>query len=208
MSIATNSIITYSDIAPIVLNSLKSVCCNIDSYSSNVPNRLRTGQGQVQVKDITTLPPSIDYYGGWIQQTFRFYANPSNLISIVTSSTVNSEWNTFLSTAGINSRSNKIIQTVDIGKIMGLFMQFMSYHVKPIYSRRQIYNTIESQALYQGCKYVTGTYTPTYTASSINPTSIPTINDSDITDVINKGFQANQLMTHCDNPNNHRCYLS
>ena len=204
MSIATNSIVTYSDITTTVLNSLKAVCCNIDAYDSNVPARLRTGQGQVQVKSLTSTVSA-----GASASTQRWYANPQNLITLVSSNVINSEWSTFLSDAGINSRSNKILQAVDLGKIMGLFMQFMSYHVKPIYSRRQIYDTIETNpGIYEGCKYVSGSYTPAYSASGINPSSIPAVNDSDIQDIINKGFQANQLMTHCDNPVNHRCYLS
>lgn len=208
MSIATGSVITWSDLTTLMLNSLKSVCCNIDSFASNVPTRLRSGQGQVAVKSLTS-----SVSGGASAKTNYWYANPSNLITTVTSATVDSEWTTFLSAAGINSRSTKIMQAKDLSLTVGLFQQFMSYHLKPVYSRRQIYNTLETNpGVFQGTKYITGTCTPKYTLTAIEPGNIPQVTDSDITNIINQSIYTPGsnwgMLDYTNNPNLHRCYLS
>lgn len=208
MSIATGQIITWSDFTGSVLSSIKSVCCNIDNVN-NVPTRLRSGQGQVAIGWVTT---SVN--AGGTAQTFTYYANPAaNLISAVSTSTVESEWSTFLSAAGANARSGKIIQALDLSKAMGLFMQFMSYHLKPVHSRRQIYNNLDgAQSVYSATKYVTGTVTPKYTLTAIEPSNIPTVSDNDIStmicqNIINSGINWGVLAAG-DDPKPYRCYLS
>ena len=184
MSIATGQIITWTDITTSLLSSLKSVCCNIDAYAAGVPIRMQSGQGQVNVKYVTT---TVNAGGG--AQTFTYKANPVNLISIVTASTVNSEWSTFLSAAGINARSSKIVQAKDFGLAMGLVQQFMSHHLKPVCTRRQIYNTLETNpGIFYGTKYITGSLTPKYTLTAIEPGNIPVVYDSDITNIVNNSI--------------------
>lgn len=208
MSIATGQTITWTDITSSLLSSLKSVCCNIDSFASGVPTRMRSGQGQVNVRYITT---TVNAGGG--AQTFTYKANPVNLISTVSTNTVNSEWSTFLSSAGINARSNKIVQAKDFGLAMGLIQQFMSYHLKPVCTRRQIYNTLETNpGIFYGTKYVTGTCTPKYTLTPVEPGNIPDTNNSDITNIIdncifNPGANWGMLDA-TNNPIPYRCYLS
>ena len=207
MSIATNSLITWADFSTQCLASIKGVCCNIGGYAANVPARLKSGQTAIVVKTQVRTRPS-GATGGNIQNS-DYTATPSNLISTVAESTVNAEWNTFLTAAGIDARSNKIIQAKDFTLAVALYMQFMSFHIKPIFTRLQIYNTLDGalSAPYEGCKYITGACTPTYTLTGINQGNIPEIENSDITNIINQNFQANKLFTHYDNPVNYKCTL-
>lgn len=208
MSIATNSIITWSEFSTTCLTAIKAKCCNIGNFASDVPARIKSGQGQVTVQTQTRSRPS-GQSGGTIQTSY-YYANPSNLVSTVTEATVNSEWNTFLSAAGINARSDKVIQARDLSLAISLYMQFMSYHLKPIYTRLQIYNTVDGarSAPYEGTKYVSGTCTPDYTLSGVNPGSIPDITNANIQDMVAKAFQVNRLFTRYDNAATYRSYLS
>ena len=206
MSISVGNIITWSDFATTCYSAIINTCCNIDSFK-NVPTRLQSGQGQLAVKTQTTGVP-----GSQATQTFTWYANPSNGIAIVTSVNVANEWNTFLTAAGIDVRSNKIIQAKELGLSMGLYQQFMSYHLKPVYSRRQVYNTVESQAVFQGMRYITGTCTPKYTLTAIDPSNIPDVTDADIISVVRQSFLhdgINYGMWDSEaDPVIARCYLS
>ena len=207
MSIAQNSLITWSDLSAKCLSSIKSICCNIGSYASNVPSRLRSGQGAVTVASVTAGKVG---GGSNIGAPFTYYwdASPrSGLIGIVTAATVDSEWNSFLNAAGIkiDSRTNKLVSARDLAYTIGLFMEFMSYHVKPVYSRRQIYNTIESQSVYQGCKYISGSFTPAYTLTPIEPSGNAEIDDSAVTTIIDRNLNAWWMMQKCNNPVPYRC---
>lgn len=207
MSIINNSIMTWSDLTATVVSSIASICCNVDSFASNVPARLRSGQGQVAVYTTTTQrakPQRVAY------ETWTYYANPSNLISTVASSTISAEWNNFCASAGINiSHNGKVIQGKELGDLIGLYMQFMAGHVKPIYSNRKIYNTIDGgQSTFQGCKYVAGTIIPDYSLTSISPSNIPIPSNSDVNTIISHDFAANRLFTRHDDPKIFRSYLS
>ncbi|MBO4622348.1 MAG: hypothetical protein J5691_00540 [Bacilli bacterium] len=212
MSIASNSVITWADFSTRCLAALKNVCCNIGGFASNVPTRLRSGQSQVAVYTQTRSRPS-GASGGTIVSSV-YYANPSNLISTVTEATVNSEWTTFLAAAGIDARSDTVIQMENMGQAIGLYQQFMSYHLKPIYSRRQIYNTLETNpGVFQGTKYIAGTCTPKYTVNPIQPNNVPGfISDAGIRKVVREGIVHDGvnygLIDRENNPVNHRCYLS
>ena len=74
--------------------------------------------------------------------------------------------------------------------IICLYMGFLSYHLKPIYSRRQIYNTIEAQSLFQGMQYISGTIKPIYKLRETSDPSIPLINPDtyDSTQMIKNNF--------------------
>ena len=217
MSIATNSVITWADLTTTVLNSLKSACCNIDSFAVNIPTRLRSGQGQVAVKSHTTvLTNTAGDQSGKNMVTHTWYANPSNLISVVASSTVNSEWTAFLKAAGIDARSNKTISVEDLGLAVGLFQQFLSYHLKPVYTRRQIYDTIETNpGVFQGTKYITGTATPKKVLTPVAPGEVPTLTNEDISGrygILRESIYHDNsnygLFDREANPVPYRCYLS
>lgn len=213
MAFITNTLITWKDFADTCYNAMVGVCCNIDSYAANVPTRLRAGQGQVQVYSITTNIP-----GSQSTQTNRWYANPNqnNLISVVSSNTVKNEWAQFLYDAGVRSsnnfatpdtsHTNKVMDGKEIGLMVGLYMQFLAYHVKPVYSRRQIYNTIETNpGIFQGSQYLDNAklgsgVTPKYTLSPIDPSTFPSITDADITNIVNQNFTANHLFASYNNP--------
>lgn len=182
MSINTNSIITWSDLATKCYNAIIDTCCNIDSFK-NVPTRLQTGNAYLAVKNLT-----VGISGSQSTRTFTWYANGENLVAIVPSSTVRSEWTTFLTAAGIDVHSNKIIQGKELGLVIGLYQQFLSYHLKPIYSRRQIYNTVEAQSIFSGTRYITGTCTPKYTLSGIDPANIPEVSNAEIQAMIRQNL--------------------
>lgn len=182
MAISTNSIITWADLTTKCYNAIINTCCNIDSFK-NVPTRLQNGNGYLAVRSIT-----VGISGSKSTQTFTWYGNGSNLVTIVASSTVSSEWNNFLSAAGINAHSNKVIQAKELGLAIGLYQQFLSYHLKPIYSRRQIYNTVEAQSTFSGTRYVTGTCTPKYTLTGIDPSSIPEVTNDEIRSMIRQNL--------------------
>ena len=182
MAINTDSTITWADLTTKCYNAIINTCCNIDSFKS-VPTRLQSGNGYLAVKSIT-----VGISGSKSTKTFTWYGNGSNLVSIVSSSTVSSEWNTFLTNAGINTRSNKVIQAKDLGLAIGLYQQFLSYHLKPIYSRRQIYNTVEAQSTFVGTRYVTGTCTPKYKLTAIDPGNIPEVTNAQIQEMIKQNI--------------------
>lgn len=202
MAINVNDQITWVDFITACFLNIKDICCNIDTYK-DVPENLRAGATQTAVKTLTT---SVN--AGGTAKTYTWYANPSNLIDLVSSDIVNSEWITFLTDAGIDTRSNKIIQANDLTLAVGLFMQFMSYHVKLIYSRRQVYDTVTAQTVFQSSKYVTGTVAPKYTLAGINANSIPTITDANITNIVNQNFTANELIKKYSNQSISRYQLS
>lgn len=172
MAISANSIITWADFATRCYNAMVSACCNIDSFKS-VPARIQSGSARVAVKTISNIGTA----GSESKWSATWYANPGNQISVVGSSTVSSEWNAFLSTAGINTRSNQLVKGKELGLAVALYMQFLSFHVKPVYARRQIYNTLETNSgIFQGMQYkpnsVVGTLSPYYKLSgsgAINP---------------------------------------
>jgi hypothetical protein len=170
MAISAGSTITWADFATRCYNTFTGQCCNIGSYYSNVPNRLRSGSGTPAIYTISNIGIA-ESESKW---SATWYANPGNLIQVVAVATVQSEWNAFLSAAGIDARSNELIKAKEFAMAVGLYMQFLAYHVKPIYSRRQIYNTVESQSNFAGVQYLSDSIlgaavTPYYNLRTTNP---------------------------------------
>lgn len=181
--IKTNEFITWRSLIEICFGAITSACCNIDTYK-NVPARLQAGQGQftVYTRDgIGITESNAKWSTSWT-------TTPANLISIVTSSSVDSEWRAFITAAGIDAHSNKIVQAKEMGLFIGLYMQFMAYHLKPVCSSRKVYNTAESQIPFYGTKYVNGTVAPLYTLPGIDPNNIPIMADSDIIEVVKRNI--------------------
>jgi len=222
MSIGTGQVITWNDFTSYILTAITTTCCNVgSSYPSGFPARLKSGQGSVAVKTIpTTSGGSYGHNHGnrWSQQNFNFYANPSNLVSLVSPTTITNsggtgEWDVFLKNAKIDSRSNKLIQAKDFGLAIGLFMQFLSYHLKPVYAKMKIYATLESVSTYSGTKYVTGTVSPKYQLNGVDPSgTIPEVTNNDITVLTEENFMNRGInwgmFDACYNPVNYRAYLS
>lgn len=213
MSISSGQLITWADLSSLCLQNIKSSCCNIGNVN-NVPTRLRTGQGATLVASTTITAagqnPSNNVLAEGTTTTYNWYAVPkSGLISAVAESTVNSEWNTFLSNAGINARSDNLVSAKEVALTVALYQQFISYHIQPISSRRQIYNTVETQSNFNHFKYVTGAVTPKYTLTGYTSetTASSEITNSDLNDIINKNFIVNEL-NHQNNQQNYRCVLS
>lgn len=232
MSIATDSRITWSELTTSVINSIKSVCCNIDNFAANVPANIRSGTStNFNVWDYPTTGSGHNY----VQQHLIFKAqNSINLINIVTTSTVNSEWSTFLNSAGLNSHSNKLIQTNELGLAIGLCSQFMAYHLKRIHSRRQLISGLTQSgstwysgtgSLFEGTKYVKnsdlgGACTPKYTSAGINSSlPVPTLNNENITETVRQNIINNSvtstsynsdkgILNRNGNPVLHRVYLT
>ena len=201
-NIVAGQTITWPYLIDSCLEAIKAISCNIGSYKG-VPTRLQSANaGEYTVKGITTGIPNSQS-----TQTFNYKTKGTNAISIVQESTVNSELSTFLSAAGINTRSNKVCQAKEVSLVIALFTQFMAYHLKPVYSTRQAYNTAETQSLFQGIKYVTGTVTPNYTLTAIEPDNIPVVTDTDIQNIVNNSFKTNQLLSHYENPVNYKDQL-
>lgn len=195
MSISANQVMTWSDFATTCFNSMKSVCCNIDSYSSSVPSLIRS-TSSTTVRSINCTRAD-----GSVAQTVSWTASMSNPVTTVSSSTVQSEWNTYLSNAGINTRSNKVIQLVDMCRAFALYKNFMAYHLKPIYSRRTVYNTSSygTQAVFQGVQYKTGSLTPAFTLTPIEQSSIPEMTNTNFTTALNNNIDSVNLMRRYQN---------
>lgn len=220
ISWASKTNVTVDDFIDTCLNAMIGVCCNVGAYSSDVPAKLRSGQGRVEVKRY-----SVGGDKDWREAVW--YADTANLISIVSRDTVVDEWKAYMVNAGIMkydadnnfvaNRTDKILSQKDLQLAIGLFMRFMSYHVKPVYSARQVYNTAETQVVFKGNKYVTGTITVP-DAEKIYGNSVPEqqlILDSDLVDnnapgkILNYGFNPDQLMKkYTSNNPVSRCYLS
>ena len=214
MALQNNNILTWNDLSNTFLNALIGACCNIDGYTSDVPSKLRDGQARVQVH--TTRVGDHDDY-----QNVNWFADTANLITTVSrTNNVEPEWNDFLTAAGISNRLNDIVAARDLELAIADFMQFLSYHVKPVCSIRQIYQEVETPYLYKANQYVTGaTPTPIYrfpyypTSDNQFEPSVPEqqVTDNDaINDVIAKGFNIQRLMERYNgtNPKVSRCYLS
>lgn len=184
MAINTNYIVTWTDLAKICYDAMISVCCNIDNVN-NVPFRLREGNGgRITVHSIN----GIGIRGSKAKWNTAWYGEGANLISSVSALKVNSEWDAFLTAAGINSRSNKVLQAKEIGLLVGLYQQFLAFHLKPVYSIREVYKTVEPQELFRGTRYVPGECIPKYTLTGIDPNNVPTISDTDIVEVLRQAI--------------------
>lgn len=170
-------IITWSQFASTCYDAIIAQCSNIGGYNS-IPGRIRDTQttNRVTVRQIT----NIGIANSKTKWSAAWYANPRNLISYVNRTDIQTEWNNFLSAAGIDSRSNELIKAKELGLTISLYMQFLSYHLKPIYSRRQIYDTVDgAQSVFQGIRYKTGTVTPYFKlkgTGAIDPDDYPTLN--------------------------------
>lgn len=204
MSILQGSVVTWTEFASACLSAIINAACNVGSdFKNGIPSEMRSTWGTARrevYRMVTTQSPSAP--GAWSQgtnypsQTHIWYANPGNLVSLVAQSTVESEWATFLNSAGINSRSGKVIQAKELTLAVALYMQFMAYHLKPVSSYRHIYNN--ANTLWQGQYYKTGTVTPKYTLTAIEVGNIPDVTDSDISNIINQNLDANQLISKYD----------
>lgn len=207
MAISTDNILTWQDFANTCLNAIKSVCCNVDNVNT-VPSYLRSGTATVRLSTTTPITYKVPQEDTGDTRTTYYYgwnAVPkSGLISAVAASTINSEWNTFLSAAGINSRSNQLISAKEFTLAVGLYMQFMSYHVQPVFFRGQIYGQNNQ---FKSNKYVTGTLTPTYTLSAVTESNA-SISDSDLTNIVNRNFNASQLMRHHGRTTPYYCQIA
>lgn len=178
--INTDEIITWRSLVEVCFDAIIEVCCNIDSYKG-VPTRLQDGQGR-----FTVLTKAINQTSSQSTRTATWTTTPTNLVSVVSSSTVSTEWVTFLTAAGIDVHSDKVVQAKEACLLIGLYMQFMAYHLKPVCSSRQVYNLAESQVPFSGTKYVSGTVAPAYTLPGINPSEYPVVTDADIENVVKK----------------------
>lgn len=204
MAIQNNNILTWTNLTDTFYNSMVSACCNIGGYSQDVPTKLRDGLRRTQVH-ATLVGDNRD------RLNVFWYADTANLITTVDITVVANEWNSFLTAAGIKSRSNKTVAAGDFGLAMADFMQFLSYHVKPICSIRQIYQEIETPYLYRANQYVTGTTpTPTYVFGGTDRPDQQNLTDNVVRNIVNKGFNVTQLMQKYNgtNPKIPRCYLS
>ena len=208
MALQNNNLITWSDLTSTFLNSLVSACCNVDGYSSDVPAKLRAGQARVQVHSTR-----VGDHDDW--QDVAWFADTTNLISIVNrngTDSVTTDWNNFLTAANITSRMNKIVAAKDLELAVADFMQFLSYHVKPICSMRKIYQEVETPYLYKANQYVSVGSNPT-PAYVIGGSSVPeqqVMADSDVANILSNGFNIAQLMEKYNrtNPKIPTCYLS
>jgi len=192
MTIGIGQIITWADLSATCLNSMKSVCCNIDEYKS-VPAILKTGTAKQLVYTWEGSIPSSES-----KRYYYFYATPGdNTIPLITSDTVNNEWTAFLQTAGIDIRSHKLVQSTDFGKAMGLYMQFMAHHLKHVYCKLQILRNGDST--FSGTKYLSdaqvGTLTPKYILNGVEPGYTPKPGELTYTRNTNEDLVYNQT-TH------------
>lgn len=199
MAIISGNKITWLDFQNAGLNAIKASCCNIDSIS-DVPSYARSDAQAVRVgTGQSTWKRSAHDYTDDYRTTYNYAWNgspTSGLISVVSTSTVNAEWSAFLSAAGISTRDSKFISAKDLTLATGLFMQFLSYHKKPVYIVGKMYSATSTFMAY---KYVTGTVTPKYVISGETDLAQAEITDNDLTNIINQDLQANQLMTFSNN---------
>lgn len=175
------NMITWSAFAQTCYDAILDTCCNIDTFKG-VPSNLQSTQGTANVYTISDIGISRSKS----KKSATWTATPHDLISLVTSTTVENEWHTFLTQAGVDVRSNKVIQAQEIGLLIGLYMQFMAFHLKPIYSRRQIFNA--STVLFQGTQYKSGDIFPNYTLTPVELNNIPDVTNVDIQDIVRKNL--------------------
>lgn len=201
-TVANQNLMTWAAFTQAGYEALVNACCNIGTYKEGVPAKLKsdyTGGNVCGYTGIGIAHSKSTFSVNWA-------ASPSNLIPLVASGTVSTEWNTFLIDAEIDIRSNKIIQAQEVGLVTGLYMQFMAYHLKPISSVRQIYNPDQAETSqfkyvqhttevsYQGTKYLTDTdlngnkVIPAYKLTGINPGNIPDVDDEDIQEIVDKNL--------------------
>lgn len=93
MPVNTGDTIVYQDLVNMVLNTVYSKCQNIDSIASSVPNELRNGYS----RRISSSSASA-----------TFTTNDS-FLSVVPRSTVQSQFNSFMSSRGVSMKPTAVI---------------------------------------------------------------------------------------------------
>ena len=104
--VANQNLMTWAAFTQAGYEALVNACCNIGTYKEGIPAKLKSGYTGGNVCGYTGIGIAHS------KSTFsvNWAASPSNLIPLVASGTVSTEWNTFLTDAKIDIRSNKIIQ--------------------------------------------------------------------------------------------------
>lgn len=197
--LAVNKEITWGDFATKCLAAMKAACCNINSFQSDVPSQIRSGAATSRV--VYTQNCYVTSSGA-LQASFNYTCNASNLITTVAESTVNSEWNAYLSSIGVTNNTNKLISIQYFTLAMALYKNFLSHHVKPVYSRRNVYQTVDgTQAVWQGSQYkpdsIVGVCPKAFSLPDLNNPQEPT--NAIITDVINRNIDTTYLMRKNNN---------
>lgn len=126
MSINSGSKITYQDLVNLVLNTIKSKCQNIDSISSNVPSQLRNGYSRTI--DGGTIQCQWGDRPSWATLSTVLRLNDSYL-NVVSSSTVANQFNSFMISRGIATRSNTMMTLRGILNFMANAAAFIRAHM-------------------------------------------------------------------------------
>ena len=112
MAVAVGQIIVYQDLVNLVINTILSQCQNIDSWKSSVPAQLR-GTYSRTITGTTTTQVSWDGKGAQTQpQTVTTRATirtSDSALQLVSSNTVRSQFNSFMSSRGIASKAGTIM---------------------------------------------------------------------------------------------------
>ena len=208
MSILVGQIITWEEFSTECIGHIRDACCNIGSYSSDVPNRLKdpSVSGSTFVNSTWIASITVSKTGGnhgWngAPRTYNWYASSANYIPLVSASTVNTEWNQFLkdskihNSAGNSGRTDMVMTATDLTKAISLYMQFMSYHIKPVTSNLEVFNKIGEYASFKGNKYVSGSFTP----SSLPDTPNLDPTNQYLTNIIGANIDAGKLLSRYSN---------
>lgn len=179
MSIASGNTITWTEFTSAVLSAIQNNCSNRNNLD-NITARLRNGYAAQQVKSLSSTIPS-GHSGASAHTNYWYAAAPTRPVVAVSDSTIETEWTTFVSAAGAAARSTKIMSAYEITRALGLFQQFMAYHLKQIHSRGQIYGGSTVQyTRYLDNATLGGACTPKYTITAVEQGNIPVISNTDI----------------------------
>ena len=121
MAIATNNLIVYQDLVNYTLTQIKNKCSNIDAFASNIPASLRNGS----TFQIASQFIPAQAHSGAHTMTARGRVS-DGVLSVVPSSTVYNEINSFLSSRGIKMNPNDIVNFKDIMNFYNNIAAFLS----------------------------------------------------------------------------------
>ena len=112
MAVAVGQIIVYQDLVDLVINTILSVCQNVDSWDSSVPSQLRGNYSRTITGTVYT-DVSWDGSGSQPQSqavtTRATITTSDSALQLVSSNTIRSQFNSFMASRGISSKAGTIM---------------------------------------------------------------------------------------------------
>lgn len=167
MAITPGVPLTYDDLVSTALVKIKSLCHNINAYSASVPDQVKGAVGYTQTDSLNMA-----------KYTYTLEANTDGVIGIVPESTVDTQFNNFISYSGIGSKGNKPITTRGIMNFYNNLSSFCAVRLVSVSSQLapnpvMFYNAVPADNI------------STYPNIAQNTDSLDYVGSTDVTTLLN-----------------------